>query len=142
MKALYVILIFLFVFNSMLLVTESMNIFPSGTYTGVDADIDFANVTGEAEITQDIWGTINLETIITAGIGLAGTIGLAYLFKSPVPVGVGLLVTFFVTMWVQLYTTLDQFAPGVVGAVLGIGIACMSILLFVDVIDRLAPRGE
>jgi len=139
MKSIHVILLGLVVFNAMLVFTTTIGVFNYGgeLYMG-------KNVTG---IGGANFTSLSAETLFAfinpfaAGISLAiiaiAAI-LAWKVHSPIPLGVGALCGIYTGIWIQIYSTLDQFP--IPAYLLGVGTIAMGLVLIIDVASMMAAR--
>lgn len=135
MKTIYVILAGLVIFNTVMIATSRMGVFDYGgpLYEGEDVstinDITLSNVTAD-----DIWMLLGFDTVnpwaFIGSVFLMGiAIGASYLFRSPVPLGIGAFASFFTVVWSTTIGTLDQFPiPSYLLAAGTIGIGLLFII--------------
>jgi len=136
MKIIYVILIGLVVFNFTLIFTESLNLFHGPTFTGEEItgvnNESFTNMTAMDLLNVAVGG---LNPVAAAATGVLFTVSIlsSIVFRSPVPLGIGGFASVFTGIWIQTYSTLEQFpipAYLLLGGTVGIG-----ILFIINVIE-------
>jgi len=140
MKNLYVILLGLVLFNSILVATTVLPYFNYGgeLYTGENIEdvngIDLENMSGMDLLNIALGGMdfANIETIAAASIfGLAALA--AWACRSPVPLAIGGLASFFTLLWGMTMNSLGQF--GVPSILLGVGTLGIGILFVINAIE-------
>ena len=139
MKAIYVILVGLVIFNSMMVVTTMIGVFNYGgpLYEGENIteinDIKLGNMTA-----KDLWKVLgfdsanpfaNIAAIVMMGVAIAAS----YFFRSPVPLGIGAFASFFTVVWSVTVGTLDQFP--IPSYLLAAGTVGIGILFVINVIE-------
>lgn len=145
MKFIWIMLIFMVVFNGMALFTNSLGIFQvpdiQASMTQEDIETNYSNLSknqegiGAAGILgfQYDWGDIG--AVLAAVLTLSGAIGIAYFTRSPVPLGVGAFLAFTVGMWVKTYFVFNQF--GINQYFLTIGLAGMGIMFVATTVEMI-----
>lgn len=148
MKVVWVILIFMMVFNGMMIFTNELGIFDYSYETSM-SESDFKNYSAltknESEVAKHGAFGFNFEwddaLAALAGIGIvAGAIGLAKWTHSPVPLAVGAFTAFSVAMWIKTSVFLYQF--GVHNWFLTIGTAGMGIMMVATTIEMMGGGND
>lgn len=136
MKVVWIITIFLVMFNIMVMFTNSLGIFQATDITTSmsEEEIQEYKNLSKNESALSVQGALgfefdwsNIGAIIAGIITAAGAIGLAKWTHSPVPLGVGAFLAFTVAIWVKTYFVFDQF--GVNQWLLTAGMVGMAIML-------------
>jgi len=142
MKFTYWILLALVIFNGMITVVTSLNVFNQAYEPENTDDLSaYENATmSETGLFENILGVGNglrIEALIAGAATIAGAIGIAYLTHSPVPLGIGAYIALFVTIWTQTYLVIGQFGfeDGATMTLLSIGMLCMGIIVVITGIE-------
>jgi len=144
MKNLYVVLAGLVIFNSILVATSALPYFNYGgeLYTGEDVStvngVDLDNMSAMDLLSLALGGLDFSNTasaaIGAASIGIFGLAALAALFcRSPVPLAIGGLASFFTLIWGMTLNSLGQF--GIPSLLLGVGTLGIGILFVINAIE-------
>ena len=135
MKIIWVILIFMVMFNIMIIFTNELGIFQITdiiTASMNESELEEYSSIGMSESDVLLYGALSLEII---GIGAAAIIA-AWVTKSPVPLGIGAFTAFCVVMWTRTYFTLNQFTSyGLPNELLTAGMVGMGILFVATTIE-------
>ncbi len=130
MKVIYVILFGMVIFNAVLIATNEIGVFQYG-YEEKDSDS---------------WGygsyaeSSGLLVGVFTSVGLVVGTMVAWVSKSPVPIGAGAFIGFCLGMWSKTYLLLEHLS--VPNALLGISTAAMGVLFVFVVIDIMSMQGE
>ena len=144
MKIIWILLIFVTVFNIMAMFTNSLGIFQveiNPSITEEDIGANYSNISTDAEGIgrQGILGFqfnwADVGAVIAGILTLTGAIGIAYFTRSPVPLGVGAFLAFTVALWVKTYFVFNQF--GINQYFLTAGMVGMGIMFVATTIEMI-----
>jgi len=142
MKFAYWVILALVVFNFMVVMTNNIGVFPSAGYSSQgmsNITAEYTNFSDENLLEKGMGlgqiGGVRLESIIVGAVALIGAVGLAYLCRSPVPLGIGCFVALFSGIMVQTYGVLQQFP--IDGYLLAAGTAGLGIMVVISAIEMM-----
>ena len=142
MKFAYWVILALVVFNFMVVMTNNLGVFPSAGYSSQGTSnltSQYGN-TSEENILNKGMGLgqiegVRVESIIVGAVTLLGSVGLAYLCRSPVPLGIGCFAALLAGVWVQTYGVLQQF--NINGSLLAAGTVGLGIMVVISAIEMM-----
>jgi len=144
MKNLYVILAGLVIFNSILVATTALPYFNYGgeLYTGEDISevdgVELGNMSG-LDLLNLALGGLSITGILSgAGVFALAAVA-AWACRSPVPLAIGGLASFFTLIWSMTLNSLGQF--GIPTLLLGVGTLGIGILFVINAIE-IAGGGQ
>jgi len=145
MKIIWIILIFVMVFNGMAMFTNSLGIFQIEEITPSMSEEDImANYSNLSKNEEGIgrmgilgfgFNWADVGAVIAGVLTLTGAIGIAYFTRSPVPLGVGAFLAFTVALWIKTYFVFNQF--GINQYFLTVGMASMGIMFVATTIEMI-----
>ena len=135
MKTVWVILIFMLMFNIMIMFTSGLNIFEYSV-TGEMSTTEVGTYTGYTNSTGGLMALIGLELTIgaTTLAALAGGV-VAAITHSIVPLLLGAFVGFFASLFGSVYSIFSSTEFGINTYLLLAGTAGMGILLIVTLFE-------
>lgn len=137
MKVIWVILIFMVMFNLMTIFTNELGIFQI-TNTNIDPSLteeqieEYKGIAG-SESNILLYGALSLE--IVGGLAIASIA--AFFTKSPVPLAIGAFATFCAAMWTRTYFIFSETDFGIPQIFLTAGTVGMGLLFVATTIEIL-----
>lgn len=127
----------------MIVMTNNLEVFNVARWQAQDVDdlSNYSNVSGsEGDILRYGMGLgsvegISITAILAGAVVLAGAAGLAWLCRSPVPLGVGAFAALYTSLFAQTYSVLQQFPINT--WLLGAGTAGLGIMAIITAIEMM-----
>jgi len=142
MKFAYWVILALVIFNFMIVMTNNLGVFNSPGWDAQgtsDMETNYTNVSQEKILSQGMGlGSINgisIEAIVVGTIVVASSAALAWLCRSPVPLGIGCFAALYSGVWVQTYGVLTQF--DINGSLLAAGTVGLGIMVIISAIEMM-----